>query len=810
MASTNKELSSDQLKYTCDTTQLKFETTAELKPLSEVIGQDRAVAAIDFGVNIKSFGYNIFAVGPVGAGRTSTIKEAVEKRAREMPVPEDWCYVYNFQDPEQPNSLRLPAGEGKNLAKKMAQLISQLTKDIPEVFNSEDYKKQRQDIIQNLQNKQNKILADLDNSLREKGFSLRKVATGLVLVPVKNGRPLTSQEMEAMSADEKKKMEQSGQALRAALDDELQNINQLEQETKAKFEQHQRHVMWLIIEHPMKVIREQFKQQPEVLDYLKQVEEDLLAHVEEFMPFAAEENLNKPLDKNSTIANLDLNRYSVNLIVDNSKTHGAPVYVETNPTYNNLIGRIDRIPEMGSLITDFSMIRAGALHRANGGFLIIEASQLFQSQNAWGALKRALKSRSIIITDLSEEYTHLSVKTLEPEAIPLDIKIILIGNIQAYFILLSYDEEFRKLFKVKADFNMDMPLNKRNVQNYAHYIAKECKQNKLLPFNREAVARIIEYGVELTGDQQKLSTRFTEIQDILIEANYWAQKNKHTIIEKQDVQKALEEKKYRLNKYENRLQEMVNEGTIFIDTRGKKLGQINGLAVLDIGDYVLGKPSRITARTYLGKSGVIAIDREAKMSGPIYNKGVLILSGFLNGMFGQDKQISMSASITFEQSYEAIDGDSASSTELYALLSCLSGFPLNQAIAVTGSVNQLGEVQPIGGAKQKIEAFFNICAAKGLTGAQGVIIPKANVKNLQLDDRVVQAVKQGKFHIYPVSTIEQGIEILTGKKAGKRLKNGKFPPGTVFSAVDEKLAQMADLLENNQGMKKKEKAKAKE
>ncbi len=807
MDSAIKELSHDKLRYNCDPMQFKFETTADLKSLSEVIGQERAVAAIDFGVNIKSFGYNIFAVGPVGAGRTSTIKEAVEKRARELSVPDDWCYVYNFQNPEEPNSLRLPAGEAKKLSKSMERLISQFTKDIPEVFNSEDYKKQRQEIFQNFQKAQNEILTNLDFQLRKKGFTLRKIATGLVLVPVKDGKPLTPQEIEAMSEAERKKMEQTGQAFQAELNEQLQAINKLEQETRAKLDKQQRHVMWLIIEHPMRNIREEFKQQKEVLDYLKQVEEDLLNHVEDLLPLAAEENLNNPVAGNRKTTNLDLDRYLVNLIVDNSRTVGAPVVVETNPTYNNLIGRIDRIPQMGTLVTDFTMIRAGALHKANGGFLIIEAAQLFQSQITWQALKRAIKNHSIAITDLSEEFSHVSVKTLEPEPIPLDVKIIIIGNLQTYYALLSYDEEFRKLFKVKADFSMDMPLNKKNIQNYARYISKQNKEKGLLNFNAESVARVVEYGVELTADQKKLSARFTAIQDLLVEANYWAKKNRHSIVEKSDVQQALDEKRFRLNKYEIRVHEMINEGTIFINTKGEKIGQVNGLAVLDVGDYALGKPSRITARTYLGQGDVIAIDREAKMSGSLHNKGVLILSGYFNGMFGQNKQISMSASITFEQTYDSVDGDSASSTELYALLSCLSEFSIKQGIAVTGSVNQLGEVQPIGGAKYKIEGFFDVCQAQGLTGDQGVLIPKANVKNLVLDERVVQAVKDGKFHIYPVKTIEEGIEILTGIKAGRKLKSGKFTAGTIFSAVDDKLHLMADLVNN---FKKKENKKDEE
>ncbi len=805
MAVSRQELTHDKLGYFCDPSQFKFESTTELKPLGQVIGQDRAVAAIDFGVDLKSYGYNIFALGPVGAGRTSTIKEAVENRARSMPVPDDWSYVFNFQNPDQPNSLRLPAGQGRLLLKKMEQLISQLKKDIPDVFNSEDYKKQRQAIIQNSRETQNKMLSRLDNSLKQHGFTLRKVATGLVLVPLKDDQMITPEQFDSLPPIEKERLEKLGQELQIELNEEFQSVQKLELETKEKLEQHERRMMRIAIEQPMKSIRAQFKDHGEVLDYLKDVEEDILNHISDFLstqPESAPEGAVGTLKANEEV---NFDRYRVNLIVDNSKTIGAPVIVEGNPTYNNLIGRIDRQTKMGMLVTDFSLIKAGALHRANGGYLIIEAEQLFQSPLAWKALKRALKNQSMTITDLSEEYSFVSVKTLDPEPIPLDVKVIIIGNYRIYYLLLNYDEEFQELFKVKADFNVDMPRNKQNIMNYARFIHNQCEQEKLMHFNPAAVSRIVEYGVELTGDQAKLSARFSDIHDLLVEANYWARKNNHQLVDGDDVKKAIEAKKYRMNKYETRVQEMFEEGTIFIKTTGEEIGQVNGLSVVSIGDYAFGRPSRISVQTYLGRSGVICIDREVKMTGPVYNKGVLILSGYLNGKFGQQRQISMSASITFEQSYEGIEGDSASSTELYAILSSLSELPIKQGIAVTGSVNQMGEVQPIGGVNEKIEGFFNICQAKGLIGEQGVLIPKTNVKNLMLNQKVIEAVKNGKFHIYPVTTVDQGIEILTGKKAGKRHKDGKFPKATVYWAVEKKLDQMAEQYKNQDRSSNKDK-----
>ena len=805
MAARKRELSPEKLSYSCDLSQFKFQSTTELKPLNEVIGQERAVAAIDFGVDLKNYGYNIFALGPVGAGRTSTIKEAVEKRARLMPVPNDWCYVFNFQNPDQPNSLSLTAGKGRLLLKTMDRLISQLKRDIPEVLNSEDYKKQKQAIIQNSRDTQNKALAELDKSLKQRGFTLRKVATGLVLVPIKDGEMVTPEQFESLPPEEKQRLEKIGQDLQNELNEEFQSVHKLELETKEKLELHERSMMRVAIEQPMKSIRSKFKDHDEVLDYFKDVEEDILNHISDFLTTPTENVPEGVVGTMKAGEKVNFDRYRVNLIVDNNKTVGAPVIVESNPTYNNLIGRIDRQTRMGMLVTDFSLIKAGSLHKANGGYLIIEAEQLFQSPVAWKALKRALKNRSVTITDLSEEYSFVSVKTLDPESIPLDIKIVIIGNYRIYYALLNYDEEFQELFKVKADFNVNMPKTRRNIMNYARFIHNQCEKEKLMHFDPAAVGRVVEYGVKLTRDQGKLSARFADIHDLLIEANYWASKNDHQLVTCQDVNKAIEQKKYRLNKYETRVQEMFEKGTIFINTTGETIGQVNGLSVISIGDYAFGRPSRISVRTYLGRSGVIAIDREVKMTGPVYNKGVLILSGYLNGKFGQERQISMSASITFEQSYEGIEGDSASSTELYAILSSLSEFPINQGFAVTGSVNQLGEVQPIGGVNEKIEGFFSICQAKGLTGEQGVLIPKTNVKNLMLNEKVIDAVKAGKFHIFPVATVDEGIEILTGKKAGKRQKSGKFPKGTIYWAVETKLEEMAEQYKNQDRSSNKDK-----
>ncbi|NOZ61511.1 MAG: AAA family ATPase [Calditrichaeota bacterium] len=794
MSSRSKEVPPNKLRYFYDPKQFKFKTTDELEPLSEIIGQDRAVTAVDFGVQIKNLGYNIFAVGPTGAGRTSTIRDAVQKRAKKLAVPPDWCYVYNFQNGDRPVALKLAPGDGRKLAKAMNGLIVKLARDVPAALNSEEFQRQKKSIMEQLQIQQQNLLNGLTEKAHKKGFSLRKIASGLVLLPVLDGKPLTVEQIDALPEEQREKLQEVGARLQEELNDGLKSIRNLEQEMQEKLEKHLKEILRLAIDNPIAKISEQFEKYPKVVEYLEEAEEDLLNTAAGMFSEAPEEEEAEESIDHSWIKGLQLHRYRVNVFVDNSETKGAPVIVETNPTYNNLIGRIDRVPRKGLLLTDFTKVKSGSLQRANGGFLIIDAEQLFRSALAWQALKRSLKNQCAEITDLSEESSHLSVRTLEPEPIPLDIKIILIGSSGIYYTLLSYDSDFSKLFKVKADFSVTMPLNKRNILNYARYCAGQCQKENLLPLSPDAMSRVVEYGVEIAEDQKKLTTRFNYVRDVLVEANYFAQKNQHRTITGEDVREALAASRFRHNKYEELIQEMFREKTLYLNVSGYRVGEVNGLTVLDLGDYTMGKPTRITARVSLGQDGVLAIDREVKMSGPLHNKGVLILSGFLQGMFGADKKISISASITFEQVYSTVDGDSASSAELYALLSSLSEIPINQSFAVTGSVNQMGEIQPIGGAKYKIEGFFDVCAAHGLTGEQGVLIPKSNLANLVLHDRVIDAVKEGKFHIYAVATVQEGIEILTGKKAGRRGKNGKFPAGTVFRAVDERLEEMAEKL----------------
>ncbi len=807
MKHTIRALTPDKLRAVCDPKKFNFETTEGLRPLKEVVGQERAIDAIDFGVNIQNYGFNIYVLGPLGAGRTSTIKEAIERRAMELPTPDDWCYVYNFHNPDEPNSIRLPAGKARLFQKEMEKLVRELRKEIPNALSSEDFQKEHDKILQRFQEKQNIALMNVDKKSKAVGFALQKGPMGFILVPIREGKPLTPQEYDQLSEGEKQKLDEQGSLLREDLNKAIQEIRKHEQQVKKDVEKLEQETVKFTAGHVLHEIGEKFREQEEIIDYLNQAEENLLANIDDFkVPKETEEGGSAMIPMMPGIGS-PFDRFRVNVLVDNSQTKGAPVIVESNPTYNNLIGRIDKRSQMGVLFTDFSMIKAGSIHRANGGFLIIEAEHIFRMPFSWEALKRTLKSQHITITDLSEEYSFVSTKTLEPEPIPLKIKVVLIGSTMIYYMLFNMDNEFRELFKVKADFNTYMPRNKTNEMKYAQFLGTRCSSEKMLHLHRDAVARVVEFGSESVEDQTKLSTRFAEICDLAREANYWAMKGQHALITREDVQQAIDAKKYRSNRTEEIVREMIATGSIFIDTRGEKVGQVNGLAVIASGDYSFGKPSRITVRTFLGRAGLIAIDREVKMSGPIHDKGVLILSGYLHGKFGHQRQVSMSASITFEQNYEGIEGDSASSTELYGLLSGLSGYPIKQGIAVTGSVNQLGEIQPIGGVNEKVEGFYDICKTTGLTGDQGVLIPASNVKNLMLKQEVVEAVRQGRFHIYAVSTIDEGIEILTGIPAGKPRKNGSYPENTLFGAVECRLIEMDELLKDKDVTSERDKQK---
>jgi lon-related putative ATP-dependent protease len=791
MSNKPRELTADQLWSPCDPAIFDFETTDSLPGEVVIIGQKRAVDAIDFGVGIASFGFNIYALGYTGTGRTTTLRTYLDRIAADEPVPNDWIYVYNFAEPNRPNAISLPPGTAIQFRRDMQELVSDLQREIPRAFESEDYEKQRESIAREAQEKRNAAFVHLEHLVNERGFTLLKTAMGLGIAPVLNGQVLTPEAYQQLDEGTRKEIEAHQQKLQGEMTETMRGIRDLEKSTKRRLDDFDREIAGFAVGHLIEEIKQKYGELEEVPEYLKAVQADIIDHVDGFKAPGDEpaEGLAAAMRSGQTEALL--NRYSVNVIVDNSQCQGSPVVFEANPTYSNLIGRLEHRAEFGALVTDFSMLKAGCLHRANGGYLVVEMNGLLANPLAWDALKRAIKNSSIRTEGMGAQLQIVSTVTLEPEPIPLNLKVLLIGDPMTYYVLHQYDEDFRKLFKVKADFGAHFDRVPEACQHYAQFIAARCHEEGLLPFDSKAVARVVDYGSRLTGHQKKLSTRFGEIADLVREASYWAKRRGAKQTTAEDVQEAINQEVYRSNRAEEQIQEMIDEDHIRVDVEGEVVGQVNGLSILSLGDYEFGKPSRITARTYTGRSGVVSLDREAKLSGRIYDKGLLTLNGYLGGKYAVDTPLSLTASISFEQLYDEIEGDSASSTELYALFSSLSSLPIKQGIAVTGSVDQQGNIQPIGGANEKIEGFFLTCKHKGLTGEQGVILPEQNVVNLMLREEVRQAVADGKFHIYPVRTVDEGIEILTGVPAGELQEDGTYPEESVHGLVAARLEEIA-------------------
>jgi len=793
MSDKPRELAVDELWNPCDPTKFDFETTSALPGEVTVIGQKRAVQAIDFGVGIASHGFNIYALGYAGTGRATTTHTFLDRIAAEQPVPNDWVYVYDFADPHQPNAISLPPGTAAQLRRDMEELVEDLLREIPRAFESEDYEQQREKILRTMQEARNEQFSQLEHRVNERGFTLTKTAMGLGIAPVLNGQVLTAEAYQKLDEATKKDIEERQVLLQSEMAETMRNIRDLEKATKRQLQKFDREIADFAVGHLIEDLQARYAKLDEVPEYLTAVHADIVDHVN---GFKAQEEAGEGLSAAMLASQRDalLKRYRVNVIVDNSQQQGAPVIVEPNPTYGNLLGRLEHRAEFGALVTDFTMIKAGCLHRANGGYLVLEMHRLLANPLAWDALKRALKNSQIRTEEVGTQLQLISTVTLEPEPIPLDIKVVLIGDALAYYLLHEYDEDFRKLFKVQADFGARFERTPETCRDYAQFIAARCHQEDLQAFDRTAVARVVEYGSRLADHQQKLSTRFGEIADLVREASFWARRRQGERVTDEDVRKAIDERIYRANRSEEQIQEMIDEGTLRVDVEGQAVGQVNGLAVLSLGNYSFGKPSRITVRTYTGRSGVVSLEREAKLSGRIHDKGLLTLSGYLGGKYAHNAPLSLSASISFEQLYDEIEGDSASSTELYALLSSLSGLPIEQGIAITGSVDQQGHVQPIGGANEKIEGFFQTCQNRGLNGEQGVILPVQNVVNLMLRAEVRQAVAEGQFHIYPVSTIDEGIEILTGVPAGEPQEDGTYPEDSVHGRVMARLAEIAKNL----------------
>jgi lon-related putative ATP-dependent protease len=788
---TAQPLSAQQLRQICDPAQFDFETTAELKDLGEIVGQERAVDAIQFGIGIQREGYNLFALGPSGTGKRTTIRQFLDQKAAAESIPLDWCYVNNFEQPHKPRALRLPPGQGVVLRKDMEQLIEELRTAIPVTFESEDYRTRRQEAEEEFKERQEKAFGAIQEEAKERDIALIRTPVGLAFAPLREGEVISPDEFQELPEERRKQVETDISDLQEQLQAIIYQVRQWEREARKKVKELDRQIAMSIVGHPVDELRKKYAELANVVDYLNEVQQDVIENADEFRKTEeAPQVMGIPLPP-SLMGPPVFRRYQVNVLVDHSESKGAPVVYEDHPTYNNLIGRIEHIAQMGALLTDFSLIKPGALHRANGGYLILDARQMLLQPYAWDGLKRALRSREMRIESLGQVLSLVSTVSLEPEPIPLDVKVVLIGERLLYYLLHQFDPDFGELFKVEADFSGEMARSPENNLLYARLIATMASRQGLRPFNQGAVARIIERSARITRDAEKLSTHLLSIADLLHEADYWAGVTGNGITTAGDVQRAIDAQIHRADRLQERVQEGIRRGTILIDTTGEQAGQVNGLSVIALGNFAFGQPSRITARVRLGGGKVMDIEREVELGGPIHSKGVLILAGFLGARYATEYPLSLSASLVFEQSYGGIEGDSASLAELCALLSALAEVPVKQSLAVTGSINQHGRVQPIGGVNEKIEGFFDVCQARGLTGEQGVIIPVANVQHLMLRQDVVAAVAASQFHVYSVQTVDQATEIVTGIPAGERDEEGNFPEGSINQLVQTRLIELA-------------------
>jgi len=788
------KLEPDQLYKRCDPASFTFARTDAIAELPMTIGQEKALRSLDFGLNMDSKGFNIFAIGESGTGKMSTVMYMLKKKAANEEAPADWCYVYNFKDPDSAIALSFGPGMGVIFQKDLEEMIKILKMEIPKAFESKEYDTQKSKIIDEFQQKQSEYLNRLDSEAKDRGFSVKRTPTGVLIVPLKeNGEPMAKEEFDALDAKARTKMEETGRLFQEKLNDVVRILREAEKIVREMVTRLDRMVALDLVGPMVDAIQKKYAEREKVVKYLGDVKEDMLTHLDDFK--ATEEQpsplpfLKMPKGESSFA------RYAVNVVVNNGESTGAPVVYESNPTYLNLFGRMEYKVQYGMGTTDFTMIKAGSLHKANGGYLVVDALELLRNPFSYEALKRALKNKEIRIEDVLEQYRLISTAGLKPEAVPLDAKVVLIGNPYLYYLLHAYDEDSRELFKVKADFDSRMERNPENMDKYAMYAAQCQKDENLLPFDNTAVARLVEMGSRFADHQEKLSTRFSDIADLIREAHYWAKKDGSDTVGAGHVTRAVKEKIFRVNRIEERLQEMMLEDTLIVNTSGEKVGQINGLAVLDIGDYAFGKPSRITAKTYMGRAGVVNLERETKMSGKIHEKAILIITSYLGSKYAVKKPISLSASITFEQLYDMVEGDSATCAELYALLSSISGVPLKQSFAITGSMDQNGDVQPIGGVNQKIEGFFHLCRMRGLDGSHSVIIPKRNARNLVLSDDVMEAVRDGLFTVYTIDRMEEGLELLTGMTAGELREDGTYPEGTINYLVEKRLTEISEAME---------------
>lgn len=785
----HRELGYEELiKNVCNPEELKFETTDELVKLDGVIGEERAKKALKYGMEIDMKGYNMYIAGPSGSGKTSYARTYINHIASKKDVPKDWCYVYNFENSQVPTSICFPTGKGIVFKQDMEEFIDDLVDELNKAFSEEEYESQRSKVMTKHEEEKDAVMQDITDRAKKMGFAVKTSNTGLYFMPLIDGEALNEDQYQALSDKEKEEISAKSQKIQKEAMDIMAKIKKIDKKVKKKLEKLDYEIGLFAVGHHITAMKEKYKEYDKVCDYLELLKEDILDNIKDIVDEEDDQEVQgKPIWMKSKKDEI-INRYKVNLLVNNKKTKGAPVVVDFNPTYYKLIGQAEYDNEFGNLRTDFTKIQKGLLHKANGGYLILQVSDLLKNPNSWTALKRAIKTKEISIENLRDQYGMVPVSSLKPESIPLDIKVILVGDNHLYHILYENDDDFKKLFKIKVDFDNEAKKNYRNIHQMAKFIKGFCEREKVPPFNKYAVSEIIQYSSRIIGSQIKMTTKLNEIAEILCEASVWAKLDKSDIIKQKHVKQAIAQKEYRSNLYEEKMDQMIDEQTIMLDIKGSKIGQINGLAVLDTGEHTFGKPTRITATTYMGRAGIVNIEKEANMSGKIHNKGIQVISGFLGQKFAQDMPLSLSARISFEQNYSGIDGDSASSTELYALLSSLAELPISQEIAVTGSINQWGEIQPIGGVTYKVEGFYNLCKARKLTGKQGVIIPYQNVNDLVLKEEVLEAIKKGEFHIYPIKNIDEGIEILTNVPAGKKGANGKYSKNSVYGKVVEKIS----------------------
>ena len=785
------ELSYRSLKSTCNPNLFKFETTESLEPISSGIGQDRGIKALEFGLNVDINGYNLYIEGPSGVGKTMYTKHYLDSISKKKRIPQDWCYIYNFDNPNEPIAVSLTAGQGKEFRDAMDRFIKDIKHDIKETFNNDDFEKEKALIKQEYETKRTDLMNKLNQTSSQYGFQVKSANNGIYMMPVINGKTIEEEEFEKLDDNTKKEFENKSAIVQQHVMEAISQIKAIQTESDKKISEWQSNVALLTVNAHINYIKSNFKRNRKITKFLDDIKKDILKNVSAFLVEDAQKSTPQPGQRQES--QKPWLNYRVNLFIDNSKAEGAPVIMDSNYSYPNIFGKLEYENYYGSLKTDYTMLKPGLLHIANGGYLIMQAADLVANQSCYETFKKVLRTKELGIENLVDQHSSMVMVSLKPEPIPLNLKVILIGNESLYQALISVDADFRKLFRIKVEFEDDAPLTAENMNKLARVVQGFCQTEELPPLDRSGMSKIIEFASRLADNQTKLSTRFSEITQVVGEAATLARLRREKVITGTIVDDALAQRVERVQKYNEKYIEMIDNRTLLIDTQGSKVGQINGLTVMNIGDYSFGLPARITANTYVGKNGIIDIEREVEMSGSSHSKGILILTGYLGEMFAQDIPLSLTASLCFEQLYNGVDGDSASSTELYAILSSLSGIPINQSIAVTGSVNQKGEIQPIGGVNDKIEGFFKICKMRGLDGSHGVMIPKLNEQNLNLSDEVVEAVKDKKFHIYAVSTIEEGIELLTGVPAGRRDSTGRFPAGSINYLAYLKLRKYAKI-----------------